>query len=106
MRYWIRLVLSLACGLLLAFLLCAAQTKSEFHPVPVSIDEVREHLIGDPPIVRVSLPEREAAILGMEGVAGCRQEGVSRHKIAGRIGCQNGAISAFRTRWATCQRQL
>jgi len=69
MRYWIRPVPSLVCGLVVAFLPCVAQSKSELHPFPVSIDEVREHLIGDPPIVRVSLPQREAAILGMEGVS-------------------------------------
>jgi hypothetical protein len=42
--------------------------KDQSSPISVGQDEVRVHLLGDPPLLRVNLPEREAAILGMEGI--------------------------------------
>lgn len=68
----VRASLRSACGVLLLTTLCFSQTnagvKDQSSPISVGQDEVRDHIVGDPPLVRVTLPEREAAILGMEGI--------------------------------------
>ena len=63
-----RASLASICSVLLASTLCFTQNNSENHPLAVSFDEVRDHLIGDPPLIRVSLPQRESALLGMQGI--------------------------------------
>ena len=68
MRHWLRVSLGCTCSILLASALCVTQNKPENRPVPVTIDEVREHLTGDPPLIRVGLPERQSALLAMEGI--------------------------------------
>src|SRR5438445_1297015 len=68
MRHWMRASLASICSVLLASALCFTQNNSENHPLAVSFDEVRDHLIGDPPLIRVSLPQRESALLGMQGI--------------------------------------
>jgi len=65
MRY--RMGACLGCTwTLLLLTLCFSQTKPIASPVPVGFYEVRNHLTGDPPMFRVSLPEQESAILAME----------------------------------------
>ena len=68
MRHWLRVSLGCTCSIILASALCVTQNKPESRPVPVTIDEVREHLVGDPPLIRVGLPERQSALLAMEGI--------------------------------------
>jgi hypothetical protein len=68
MRHWMRASLASICSVLLASALCFTQNNSENHALTVSFDEVRDHLIGDPPLIRVSLPQRESALLGMQGI--------------------------------------
>jgi hypothetical protein len=68
----VRASLRSACGVLLLSTLCFPQTnagvKDQSSPISVGQDEVRDHIVGDLPLVRMALPEREAAILGMEGI--------------------------------------
>lgn len=68
MRHRMRVSLASTCYVLLACILGFTQDSSENHPLAVSFDEVRDHLIGDPPLIRVSLPQRESALLGMQGI--------------------------------------
>ena len=49
MRHWLRVSLGCTCNIVLVSALCVTQNKPESRPVPVNIDEVREHLTGDPP---------------------------------------------------------
>src|ERR1700722_12611777 len=69
MRHWMPASLASICSVLLASALCFTQNNSENHPLVVSFDEVRGHLIGDPPLIRVSLPQRESVLLGMQGIS-------------------------------------
>jgi len=68
MRHRMRASLVSACSVFLATTLCFTQNSSENHPIALSFDEVRDHLSGDPPLIRVSLPPRESALLGMQGI--------------------------------------
>jgi ankyrin repeat protein len=68
MRHWMRASLASICSVLLACALCFTQNNSENHPLAVSFDEVRDHLMGEPPLIRVSLPQRESVLLGMQGI--------------------------------------
>ena len=68
MRFWMRVFLVSGGGLLLISVICFPQTKPRPRPVSVSLNEARDHLTGDPALIRVSLPERESGMLAMEGV--------------------------------------
>jgi hypothetical protein len=68
MRHRMRASLASTCGLLLASTLCLTQNRPEPHPVAVSFEEVRDHQTSDPPMIRVSLPEQQSGLLGMEGI--------------------------------------
>jgi ankyrin repeat protein len=68
MRHGMRASLASICSVFLASALPFTQNNSENHPLAVSFDEVRDHLKGDRPLIRVSLPQRESALLGMQGI--------------------------------------
>ena len=61
-----------ALVLIASFLFAQTNTadahKNETHAASVAQQEVQDHRLGEPPFLRMSLPPREAAVLGMEGI--------------------------------------
>jgi hypothetical protein len=56
MRHWPRAFLWCTCTIFLAAALCVTQNKPETSLISINADEMREHLTGDPPLIRVSVP--------------------------------------------------